>query len=179
MYNRLVRASKKMYYSEKIDSLKHDPKSLWKTINEAIKRKQSKNSSIYSILVNNLKILNPTEMANGFNDFFSNIAGNINNSIPKTLVLLEFYLKNHPDINFEFGLLSNINCDSLYCLTVADVAFNSFWDSFNTVFELHFPFCVSRALVRSMSDLISFLFSLTVTSRSSIDFCILRISPKT
>ena len=104
MYNRLVRASKKMYYSEKIDSLKHDPKSLWKTINEAINRKQSKNSSIYSILVNNLKILNPTEMANGFNDFFSNIAGNINNSIPKTLVLLEFYLKNHPDINFEFGL---------------------------------------------------------------------------
>ena len=62
MYNRLVRASKKMYYSEKIDSLKHDPKSLWKTINEAINRKQSKNSSIYSILVNNLKISNPTEM---------------------------------------------------------------------------------------------------------------------
>ena len=67
-----------MYYSEKIDSSKHDPKSLWKTIN----RKQSKNSSIDSILVNNLKISNPTEMANGFNDFFSNIAGNITNSIP-------------------------------------------------------------------------------------------------
>ena len=30
-----------MYYSEKIDSLKHDPKSLWKTLNEAINRKQS------------------------------------------------------------------------------------------------------------------------------------------
>ena len=36
--------------------------------------------------------------------FFSNIAGNINNPIPKTSVLPEFYLKNHPDINFEFGL---------------------------------------------------------------------------
>ena len=51
-----------MYYSEKIDSLKHDPKSLWKTLNEAINRKQSKNSSIDSILVNNFKISNPTEM---------------------------------------------------------------------------------------------------------------------
>ena len=55
-----------MYYSEKIDSSKHDPKSLWKTIN----RKQFKNSSIDSILKNNLKISNPTEIANGFNDFF-------------------------------------------------------------------------------------------------------------
>ena len=45
-----------------IDSSKHDPKSLWKTLNEAINRKQSKNSSIDSILVNNLKISNPTEM---------------------------------------------------------------------------------------------------------------------
>ena len=64
-----------MYYSEKIDSLKHDPKSLWKTLNEAINRKQSKNSSIDSILVNNLKISNPTEMANGFNDFFLTLLG--------------------------------------------------------------------------------------------------------
>ena len=32
-----------------------------------------------------LKISNPTEMANGFNDFFSNIAGNINNLIPKKI----------------------------------------------------------------------------------------------
>ena len=62
LYNQLIRASKKMYYSEKIDSLKHDPKSLWKTLNEAINRKQSKNSSIDSILVNNFKISNPTEM---------------------------------------------------------------------------------------------------------------------
>ena len=33
LYNQLIRASKRMYYSEKIDSSKHDPKSLWKTIN--------------------------------------------------------------------------------------------------------------------------------------------------
>ena len=35
--------------------------------------------------------------------------------------------------------MSNINWNSLYCLTVADDAFNGFWDSFNTVFELHSP----------------------------------------
>ena len=58
----LIRASKKIYYSEKIDSSKHDPKSLWKPLNEAINRKQSKKSSINSILVKNLKISNPTEM---------------------------------------------------------------------------------------------------------------------
>ena len=57
-----------------------------------------KKSSIDSILVNNLKISNPTEMANGFNQFFSNIAGNINNLVPKTSVLPESYLKNYPDI---------------------------------------------------------------------------------
>ena len=47
--------------------------------------------------MNNTKISNPTEMANGFNDFFSNIAGNINSSISKTSVLHEFYLQNYPD----------------------------------------------------------------------------------
>ena len=97
LYNQLIRASKRMYYSEKIDSSKVYPKSLWKTIY----RKQSKNSSIDSILVNNLKTSNPTEMANGFNDFFSNIAGNINNLIPKTSVLPESFLKNYPDINYK------------------------------------------------------------------------------
>ena len=40
--------------------------------------------------------------------------------------------------------LSNINWNSLYCLTVADDAFNSFWDSFNTVFELHFPLITKK-----------------------------------
>ena len=62
LYNQLIRARKKIYYSEKIDSSKHDPKSLWKPLNEAINRKQSKKSSINSILVKNLKISNPTEM---------------------------------------------------------------------------------------------------------------------
>ena len=42
LYNQLIRASKKIYYSEKIDSSKHDSKSLWKPLNEAINRKQSK-----------------------------------------------------------------------------------------------------------------------------------------
>ena len=54
---------------------------------------QSKNSSIDNILVYNTKISNPTEIANGFNDFFSNIAGNINSSIPKTSELPESYCK--------------------------------------------------------------------------------------
>ena len=40
--------------------------------------------------------------------------------------------------------MSNINLDSSYCLTVADDAFNSFWDSFNTVFELHFPLITKK-----------------------------------
>ena len=40
--------------------------------------------------------------------------------------------------------LSNIKWDSLFCLTVADDAFNSFWDSFNTVFELQFPLITKK-----------------------------------
>ena len=94
LYNQLIKASKRMYYSEQIDSSKHDPNSLWKSFN----RKQFKNSSIDSILVNNLKTSNPTEMAN---DFFSNIAWNINNLIPKTSVLPKSFLKNYPDINYK------------------------------------------------------------------------------
>ena len=39
-----------------------------------------------------------------FKNLKSNRNGNINNSIPKTSVLPESFLKNYPDINFEFGL---------------------------------------------------------------------------
>ena len=75
LYNQLIKASKRLYYSEQIDSSNHDFKSFWKTLNEAINRKQSKNNFIDSILVNNLKISNSTEMANGFNDFFLTLLG--------------------------------------------------------------------------------------------------------
>ena len=45
-------------------------------------------------------------MANGFNDFFSNIAGNINSSKPKTSVSRESYLQDYPNLNFEFSPFS-------------------------------------------------------------------------
>ena len=45
-------------------------------------------------------------MANGFNDFFSNIAENINSSKPKTSVSRESYLQDYPNLNFEFSPFS-------------------------------------------------------------------------
>ena len=103
IYNILVRQSKLSYFSEKIVSSKDDPKLLWKTLNEALNRKQSTYNNIDCVNVNNELITNPKLIANSFNNFFADITSNINSSIPPSSIPPEYYVTDHPDLSFDFN----------------------------------------------------------------------------
>ena len=70
-----------MYFSRQLNKHKHDIKSTWKVINEALNSKKDTDPPKH-ILKNDKEIEDPSEMAEVFNDFFANIGPNLANNIP-------------------------------------------------------------------------------------------------
>jgi Reverse transcriptase (RNA-dependent DNA polymerase) len=83
VYNKLLRASKKMYYKDHIQANKRDPKKLWKLLKEVSTGEEGQ-SKIEKITEDGKVISNPTEIANHFNKFFSSIGNKISESVLPT-----------------------------------------------------------------------------------------------
>ena len=67
-----LRNAKKDYYSSKIAGQKCDPKNAWKTINNLLGR-QSKPTVVNELKLGDNSLTSPKDIAEGFNDYFSNI----------------------------------------------------------------------------------------------------------
>ena len=109
MYNKTLRAGKSMYYSQKLAENQGKPKGVWKILNESLNRVSTKNNKINEVKVNNHSISDSHEIANSFNIFFSEIAGNIQKDIPPTTSKPEAYIS---DTNTEF-YLSNCSPENI------------------------------------------------------------------
>ena len=105
LYNKLLKASKKLYFETEINKNQKDPKAMWKLLNESINRSSSKSCVINEINVNGLNLTDPTEMANEFNIFFSQIAHKIRSTIPETSTSPDSYTTPR-NPTFEFHLCS-------------------------------------------------------------------------
>ena len=77
LYNKIIRAAKKMYFENELLANQSNLKKSWALIRLALNKKHSKDSSISKILVNNKEISDPEEIANNFNIFFSSVAATI------------------------------------------------------------------------------------------------------
>ena len=77
LYNKVIRAAKKMYFENELLANQSNLKKSWALIRLALNKKHSKDSSISKILVNNKEISDPQEIANNFNIFFSSVAATI------------------------------------------------------------------------------------------------------
>ena len=75
-----LRNSKKDYYSTKIAGDRSNPKEAWKTINNLLGR-QSKSTTVNELKLNESSLTNPKDIAEGFNDYFSNIGTNLASKI--------------------------------------------------------------------------------------------------
>ena len=76
-----LRNAKKNYYSSKIANQKHNPKKAWKSINE-LQGKQKKQSKVNEIKPGENILNNPQkDIAEGFNNYFSNIGQNLASQI--------------------------------------------------------------------------------------------------
>ena len=84
LYNKTIRAAKKMYFESELKKNQSNLKKSWDIIRGAINKKSSKSSTISNIVHNNCNINDPTEMANCFNTFFTNVSSKIVGEIHPT-----------------------------------------------------------------------------------------------
>ena len=81
----LVRVARKNYYDNKLDKARSNLKQTWKILNEVINRRVAKSTyPAFSFTRNGMKISNPTDIANNFCDYFTNIGPNLASKIPST-----------------------------------------------------------------------------------------------
>ena len=75
-----LRNAKKDYYSTKISGQKCNPKEAWKTINNILGR-QSKPTVVNELKLGEKRLTNTKDIAEGFNDYFSNIGPDLASKI--------------------------------------------------------------------------------------------------
>ena len=80
----LVRIARKNYYDNKLDKARSNLKQTWKILNEVINRHVTKLPYPASFTKNEMEISNPSDIANKFCDYFTNIGPNLASKIPST-----------------------------------------------------------------------------------------------
>lgn len=91
-YNKLKRIAKERYFQSLFDQSKNDMKKTWQTLNSLIGRTRDK-SNIHSLFKYKGKVINdPTAIADGFCDYFSNIGPQLSATIPVSSKDEESYL---------------------------------------------------------------------------------------
>ena len=88
-----LRNAKKDYYSSKIAGQKFDPKRAWKSINNLLGR-QNKPTVINELILDQNNFTSPKDIAEGFNDYFSDIGPNLASKIDSSNYNFETYVKN-------------------------------------------------------------------------------------
>ena len=91
--NMKLRNAKKDYYSSKIAGQKFNPKKAWKSINSLLGR-QNKPTVVNELTVGNNTLTCPEDIAEGFNEYFSNIGPDLSSRIDSSNYNFETYIKN-------------------------------------------------------------------------------------
>ena len=115
--NNAIKHAKKRYFSDNLEASKGNPRKTWNLINELSSRNTSKSSNILEIQVDNRTISTSGDMAEAFNEHFTNIAQVLAQEVPVAEVIPEFYLSytdkafclNTPSLDVVFNLLRKID----------------------------------------------------------------------
>ena len=78
--NKCIKQTKRTYYNSKLAN-SNNSKESWQTINELLNRK-SKTTKINQIIINDKAIVGDEEIANKFNEYFSEIVKKLAEEIP-------------------------------------------------------------------------------------------------
>jgi hypothetical protein len=117
IYNTMLRQCKQKYYNDNLIKNKHNVKRSWQLLKEAANL--NKNTSKVDKINKNGNILtDPTEIAEEFNEFFTDIGIKISESVRPTNAKPEDYMPNLQDINnLELGNTNQVHiCDIIKSL---------------------------------------------------------------
>jgi hypothetical protein len=101
VYNKVRRKAKIVYYKDAFECNKNNLKKSWSILNEAIGRKRESKSFPLEFSVNGIMVSNKQDIANHFNEFFSQIGYQTSANVPKVDKNYSDYLPN-PILNSIF-----------------------------------------------------------------------------
>ena len=78
----ILRITEKNYYSSLLEKQKANVTETWKILNEVINKHKNKPTYPEYFIKNNKKISKKEDIANGFNNFFTNVGPNLAKNIP-------------------------------------------------------------------------------------------------
>jgi hypothetical protein len=81
VYQRTIRAAKKLHIARTLTENANNPKKTWQTLNELL-GKNSKSDTVSHLNINGTISSDHKQMANHFNEFFTNIGQQISDSVP-------------------------------------------------------------------------------------------------
>ena len=90
--NIALRRGKSEYYHNKTAQQNKNPKEAWKTINDLLGRSSS-DTTINELNIDGFNITSTQEMANGFNEYFTNIGPNLASSIDDSNTSFRLFVK--------------------------------------------------------------------------------------
>ena len=100
----LIRQSKKTYYQHYFQQNKKDSETIWQGIHKIISSRKNKNGgNVSAIISDDNTIINPVEIAQNFNNFFTSIDTNLQKKIPPTKKNFTDYLKKTNSENFTIA----------------------------------------------------------------------------
>ena len=70
-----IRLSKKLYYSNNIESNKSNNNLLWKTVKELLGKKNTENNKCF--LINEQQITDPIKISKAFNEYYIDVGPNL------------------------------------------------------------------------------------------------------
>ena len=106
VYNRIlkrcIREAKALFYKNKFNQFKGDSKKTWSTINNIIKRSDSKQLLPDYLFINNEKVSDQDDIVNYFNNYFGKIGTSMASTIPQFESSFIDYLPRGINTSFEF-----------------------------------------------------------------------------
>ena len=109
-FRKNFKIDKNVYYNNKFNMAKSNPKMTWSIINEILNRNlKLKDTGIPEIFINNKSITSPTEICDTFNDYYKNIATKVAEKIPKGNIHFHEFIKrvNKPTNKFCLQEVTN------------------------------------------------------------------------
>jgi hypothetical protein len=112
LYNKVIRAARKLFYEKELIRFQSDLKQTWSIIKQAINKNQCKSSNIHSLKIDGVIIDDPKLMADNFNKFFTSMPSDIVYSInPVDPVhvpdFARYFFQNPPDADTPIFNLTN------------------------------------------------------------------------
>ena len=77
-----IKKAKASYFSDKIEENKNNPKGLWKQFKSLAYSSKGKDQSQIVLIVNGEKCYNSTIAVDCFNEFYTNVVGNLVKNLP-------------------------------------------------------------------------------------------------